>query len=581
MQHGVWAFGGFYDASMTLTRLLGPLAVIVLVLAAPGAHAQGAAGARPVQAAKPAQGTATAPDAATAPKAPSAAETFPADSIRVTLPKESAKLLEGGPHGGRMIVFLAAEGAPDVDGQPIDAPFFDNPQPMFSVAVDDLQPGSTVTLDAGALSFPVPIAQLEGSFRAQALFDRDRTERGHLAPGNLVSDVVTIHLGRDQADAPELTLSSVLPPLARPEAPNLRWFELRSERLSKAAGRDVVMRAGIALPPGWDDPNFRRRLFPAVYVIPGFGGRFTDAQRYARLLSLPTGQTVVPQAVWIVLDPEAPLGHHGFVDSPANGPWGTALVEEFIPALERNFRLIPRTAARIVTGHSSGGWSSLWLQLEHPDTFGACFSSSPDPLDFSRFQASDLYADTSIFTDAEGKERPSYRVPIAGKFEKVRMTVREEASMERVLGPARDSGEQWDAWSAMWSAVDPATRLPRPMFDAVNGTIDHGTVRSAWSRFDVAARVRADPARYVPIFRERVRLLCGSKDSYYLDRGVEGLQAALAEAAEALARKGQMLPDGPGYVRIVPDETHETMGAAAALRWNREMRDYLTANKLD
>ena len=105
MQHGVWASGGFYDASMTLTRLLGPLAVIVLVLAAPGAHAQGAAGARPVPAAKPAQGTATAPDAATAPKAPSAAETFPADSIRVTLPKESAKLLEGGPHGGRMIVF--------------------------------------------------------------------------------------------------------------------------------------------------------------------------------------------------------------------------------------------------------------------------------------------------------------------------------------------------------------------------------------------------------------------------------------------------------------------------------------------
>ncbi|NBQ16601.1 MAG: hypothetical protein EBU31_18785 [Proteobacteria bacterium] len=149
----------------------------------------------------------------------------------------------------------------------------------------------------------------------------------------------------------------------------------------------------------------------------------------------------MPQAVWIVLDPETPLGHHGFVDSAANGPWGTALVEEFIPALERQFRLIPRAEARIVTGHSSGGWSSLWLQLVNPEVFGACFSSSPDPVDFSRFQAGDLYADASVFCDAEGKERPSYRVPLVKQFDKVRMTVRDEAAMERVLGPARGSGD--------------------------------------------------------------------------------------------------------------------------------------------
>ncbi len=503
------------------------------------------------------------------------------DVIRVTLPKESAAILgtEGG--AGRMIVFLAAESTLQPGDEPLDAPFFDDPQPMYSVAVSDLAPGSTVTLGADAISFPEPIAMLDGTYRIQAVFDRNQTERGHIAPGNLVSAVSTVTFSRERPDVHDVALTIRMPEPDRPQEPNLRWFEMKSALLSRAAGRDVMMRAGVALPTGWDDPNFRRRMFPAIYVVPGFGGRYTGASGIARMLATPGTREVMPQAVWIVLDPESGLGHHGFVDSPANGPWAHALTEEFIPALERQFRLIPRTDARIITGHSSGGWSSLWLQLTHPETFGACFSSSPDPLDFSKFQAGDLYADTSIFTDSDGKERPSYRVPLTKQFDKVRMTVRDEVAMERVLGPARNSGEQWDAWSAMWSTLDPVTKLPRPMFETVTGTIDHGVVRNEWARYDIAALLRADPARYVPILRERVRLLCGARDSYFLDRGVQGLKDALLAATAAMQATGQMLPDGPGYVEIVPDETHDTMGTASRLRWNAEMREYLKARNLD
>ena len=503
------------------------------------------------------------------------------DVIRVTLPKESAAILgtEGG--AGRMIVFLAAESTLQPGDEPLDAPFFDDPQPMYSVAVSDLAPGSTVTLGADAIAFPEPIAMLDGTYRIQAVFDRNQTERGHIAPGNLVSAVSTVTFSRDHPDVHDVALTIRMPEPDRPQEPNLRWFEMKSALLSRAAGRDVMMRAGVALPTGWDDPNFRRRMFPAIYVVPGFGGRYTGASGIAHMLATPGTREVMPQAVWIVLDPESGLGHHGFVDSPANGPWARALTEEFIPALERQFRLISRADARIITGHSSGGWSSLWLQLTPPETFGACFSSSPDPLDFSEFQACDLYADNSIFTDSDGKERPSYRVPLTKQFDKVRMTVRDEAAMERVLGPARNSGEQWDAWSAMWSTLDPVTKLPRPMFETVTGTIDHGVVRNEWARFDIAALVRADPTHYVPILRERVRLLCGARDSYFLDRGVQGLKDALLAATAAMQATGQMLPDGPGYVEIVPDETHDTMGMASRLRWNAEMREYLKVRKLD
>ena len=514
--------------------------------------------------------------------APAQPAPVPADSVRVVLPEASSALLADGARSGRMILFLVNASAPPSRGAaPMDAPFFESPQPMYSVAVEALSPGKAVAIDANAVSFPLPLDQLDGRYRMQAVFDRDRAGRGHASPGNLASAVSEVSFRRGAADTAELQLSWRIDEEPLPEAPNLRWFEMKSALLSRATGRDVMLRAGIALPAGWDDPNHRRRIFPAVYVVPGFGGRRDAAASMARLLADPATRELVPQAAWVVLDPECPLGHHAFVDSAANGPWGTALVEELIPELERRFRLVRRPEGRIVTGHSSGGWSALWLQLEHPGTFGACFASSPDPVDFSRFQLSDLYSDASVFSDPEGKERPSYRVPLMKQFDKVCMTVREEASMERVLGPARDSGEQWDSWAATWSAVDPATKLPRPLFDSATGTIDRGVVRNEWSRYDIAARVRADPARFVPIFRERVRLLCGGRDGFYLERAVAGLQDALTAAADALMAKGQMLSEGPGYVTVAPEETHSTMAAAATVRWHREMRDWLRANGLD
>jgi hypothetical protein len=521
------------------------------------------------------------PPTAIAPMTPKPVAVPAKDVIRVTLPKESAAILGTESRTGRMLIFLAAPSLLQPGDEPLDAPFFDHPQPMYSVAVNDLAPGATVTFGADAIAFPDSIASLHGTYRVQAVFDRNETERGHLAPGNLVSAVTTATFNPEQSDVHDIALTIRIPEPDRPTGPNLRWFEMKSAILSRAMGRDVLMRAGIALPTGWDDPNFRRRMFPAIYVVPGFGGRHTGASGIANMLSTPGTREVMPQAVWIVLDPETALGHHGFVDSPANGPWARALTEELIPALERQFRLIPRTDARIITGHSSGGWSSLWLQLTHPETFGACFSSSPDPVDFSRFQACDLYADTSIFTDSDGKERPSYRVPLTEQFDTTRMTVRDEVAMERVLGPARNSGEQWDAWSAMWSTLDPVTKLPRPMFESIAGTIDHGVVRNEWARYDIASLLRADPALYVPILRERVRLLCGARDNYFLDRAVQGLKDALTSATTAMHATGQMVPDGPGYVEIIPGETHDTMGASSRLRWNTEIRDYLKLRKLD
>ena len=514
--------------------------------------------------------------------APSAPPPPDRDEIRVTLPASAATELGLGETGtsGRLLVFLIRDGARVGRAEPMDAPFFRDPQPLFGLDVPEWKPGETKSIDARSLGWPVSLDRLEGGFRVQAVLKRNGSGRGHLAPGNLFGGEASADFTLDGSERVELSLDRVLEEPKPAERPNLRWIEFRSELLSNALGTEVKHRAGVVLPKDYDNLKAKRRHWPVVYVIPGFGGSHLDAARVAERMTAPQAEEVLPQAIHVVLDPDGPLGHHGFVDGPNVGPRGTALVTEFIPHLESRLRIVAKPEARVVTGHSSGGWSSLWLQLNHPETFGACFSSAPDPVDFSRFQRTDLYRDANLFTDAEGKETPSYRVPLGPVDDRVLMTVREEIGVEHVLGPRGDSGEQWAAWAAMFSSRDPVTRLPRRAWAPETGEIDLATVEGEWSRFDIARMVSADWSRYAPIFAGKIRLLCGDRDSFYLDAAVRSLREKVDGLRKRDAERGVAPSAGAGYIELVRDATHDGVAATAALRWGREMREHFRRNGL-
>ena len=490
-----------------------------------------------------------------------------ADTYIITL--DSAARSE--PATGRVILFFITEqGRRWTRREPIEAPFFESPQPIASIAVKDFKPGDSVQVDGSLPAFPQPLDKLSGTVRVQALLDADQTERSHeQGPGNVASEVMNVDLSADKHDTVRITLTRRIEgPAARTDSPNLKWVRLRSEMLSAFYGRDVYHRAGVALPKPYNDPNWPRQQWPAIYVIPGFGGRDDGAEEYAAMLTLaPKIEEIAPIAVYIVLDPEAPLGHHGFADSANNGPRATALVKEFIPYLESQFRLVAKPEARLVTGHSSGGWSSLWLQLNHPAVFGGCWSSAPDPIDFSAFQMTDLDRDANIFADGSGAETPSYRCIVDSTLvAKPTMTVRQEVSMETAIDPDGRCGQQWAAWNAMFSPRDPATGLPMPMFDARSGAINRNIVRE-WAQFDITKMVSEDWNRFGPIVLNKMHLACGEEDSYYLNRAVERFSAAV-EKLRGEAR-------GEGYVLLVPGANHDALTARIFMRWNDEMRKHL------
>src|SRR5581483_9053105 len=158
-----------------------------------------------------------------------------------------------------------------------------------------------------------------------------------------------------------------------------------------------------------------------------------------------------PRVIAITLEQQTPYFPDSYsVNSANNGPYGDAIVEEVIPALEQQFRIIRKPYARILEGASTSGWQTLALILQHPDLFGGAWVLQPDPIDFRRYQLVDIYEDTNAFTLPTGPfttvERP-FRRTVEGQ---VLWTVRQVSRFEAVLGSHGRSGYQLEGWEAVY-----------------------------------------------------------------------------------------------------------------------------------
>jgi hypothetical protein len=271
---------------------------------------------------------------------------------------------------------------------------------------------------------------------------------------------------------------------------------------------------------------------------------------------------------WIVLDPESGNGHTLFADSANNGPRGKALTTELIPALEAKYHLKPDPFARLLRGHSSGGWSTLWLALTYPETFGATWSTSPDPVDFRRFQLPDIYGQKSMYTDPAGAEIPSERSQA-----KVKMTIRQENAAEEVLGADNTSGQQWDSWFAVFGPRNAAGH-PAALFDPKTGVIDHALAEQ-YRKYDIGELLRAQPGTYGLTLLQRCRIAVGDQDSYYLNEAVALLKADVDKLSFLQFPEGQH-----GYIKILPGFDHGSIFMSPELQHiPQEMVDHLVLHK--
>lgn len=452
------------------------------------------------------------------------------------------------PVSGRLIVFAQRVDPAGPRPDSIDIESFAPPADTAIAArdVDDLDHGENVRVDADDVAWPGAFARLpEGDYWVQALLDtnHDYAHFGRTG-GDITGPLRKVHLDAGGTFADTLVLDRVVPTLepwtfdhgtlpmildaAGHAKAHSHAYAFPSPSLEAFSGRQVMQRGWVLLPPGYDP----KKRYATVYSLATFSGNVPRLTFDVTLIDMLMVQGILPPMVWVFPDYAARGGTHEFADSVNNGPWGEAFVRELIPWVEGHYAVDRAPARRLLTGHSSGGWASLWLQVRYPDTFGGTWSTGPDPIDFHDFLNTDLYAKgANAYRGADGSVTPAAR-----RKGKVVANVEDVARIEHVLG---DTGGQLSSFEWSFSPRGDDGR-PVPLFDRRTGAVDP-TVAAYWRRYDIVALLGPHPDAAVV---KRLHVIVGAEDNYYLDGPVRRLAA---------------LPGLSPQVRIVEGRNHNDL----------------------
>lgn len=460
------------------------------------------------------------------------------------------------PISGRILLFMchSDEKEPARSGW---LNFFWDPQPVFGIDVTNLSPGVEVVFNSTnfwspeSLSYNGSDDMPPGTYYAQALVDLDNLHAGWHNPGNLYSPMVkcqggTLKLVMDK------TMAEEPPPK---DTDRVKRVEIRSKLLSDFCGREVMLHAGVIIPSTFrENPN---QQFPALYECPPSGMDYTAAWwRFEQEQKRKRNQSL--EMLRVYLGDQGPLGDTLCANSANNGPVGDALVQELIPEIEKQFRAIPQGHARFLKGHSAGGWSSLWLQVNYPDFFGGCWSTSPAPVDFSAFETMNIYEDKNGHWTRDGYPRPKARWWGPPFIPKVALTWPQFHRWLYVLGDPTQGDSVWSPRGA--------DGRPQPLIDPLTGRIDP-EVAAHWRQYDIVSLLKKNWGTLGPRLKGKLHVVCGGSDDYYLNVGVDNLRDFLKTT------------DYGGYVEIYPGDHSNYRSPELMDRFSREMAEHFAAGQ--
>lgn len=402
----------------------------------------------------------------------------------------------------------------DTKRDPINGPNLQRKQPFFAINVKNWNAGETIVLDHHTPAWPIKMNELNGTYGLQAVMDIDTTEKSFLAPGNGYSKKMIREIKGNKDEAINITIDQKFEEPVFNETPLTKEISLKSKLLSDFYGRPIVMKAAIILPPSYlENPN---RPYPAVYTLGGFNSRYYHISMGDWNQNRFQMNKMGLDKVFVFLDADCPTGNHVFADSENNGPRAQALIEELIPYIEKKYRVIPNASARLLTGQSSGAWTSMWLQVNYPDTFGGAWAVSPDPLDFTNFCGINLYTETNMFFDKTGKLRPLGR-----DGDKIIFTVKDVSDMEAVLGP----GGFLNTFEAVFSILG-KNGNPERLWDRETGEIDKNTLKS-WEKYDIRRLLEKNWPTLGPRLAGKLHVYVAKDDTVFLDQSVKCFKAAM------------------------------------------------------
>ena len=489
-----------------------------------------------------------------------AAKTPTDRSVEISFPPA----IHQAPITGRLLLMFSHTNDPEVRFQ---VGWVTSP-PAFGMDVSELRAGQSALFKGSVTGYPVnSLKDLPaGDYFVQALLnvytefhradghviwahmDQWEGQNFDLSPGNLFSVVQKVHLGAGGREKLKIQLTEVVPPVQVPvDTVWVKHIKIQSPLLTKFWGRPMYLGAVVLLPRDYESrPQMR---YPVIYQQGHFSHNApfdfrivpvseTEGERQVREShGVETGYEFYkawssdefPRAIAVTFLHPTPYYDDSYaVDSANNGPYGTAIMTELIPYLEKQFRIISEPYARMLVGGSTGGWEALALQLFHPNFFGGAWILYPDPIDFRRYQLIDIYRDENSFVLGSGDLPPSpiqSWAPVERSFYRAvdgqsLATVRQVSQVEAVFGSKDRSGGQLAIWDATYGPVGD-DGYPKPLWNRQTGEIDRGVALYMRDHgYDLRYFAKSNWSKIGQRLAGKLNLYCGDTDNFYLNLGV-------------------------------------------------------------
>ncbi len=478
-----------------------------------------------------------------------------AQSFSVTFPKEVSAM----PLDGRLLLCLSTDPSDEPRNQIDDTP---RTQLVFGLTVDGWQPGQAAVVDATAWGYPIRSLKdvPAGEYTVQAVLNKyetfhradgkivklhpDQGEGQHwnISPGNLISKPMKVTV--KPGGAISILLTNVIPPIPAPtDTRYVRHIRIQSAALTKFWGRPMFVSAIVLVPEGFDEhPN---ASFPLIIFHDHFVDDFEDFRTtppdpnlkpdYSERFHLAGYNRIqqeeaykfyqqwispgFPRVLIVKIQHANPFYDDYYAVNSANvGPYGDAIENELIPAIEKQFRAIGQGWARFTYGGSTGGWEALAVQVFYPEHYNGAFAACPDPIDFHAYTDIDIYNGKNFYY-LEGAHMRVPQPAMRDYLGHTLITTEDNNAYELALGDHGRSGEQYDIWQAVFGPVG-ADGYPAPIYDKVTGEIDHKVAEYWREYYDLEAILERNWATLGPELAGKIHIYVGSDDTYFLNDAV-------------------------------------------------------------
>jgi Putative esterase len=282
----------------------------------------------------------------------------------------------------------------------------------------------------------------------------------------------------------------------------------------------------VYLPPGYEAGG----RWPTAYLLRGhtgqldmWGNRRALAPTFLEQVDGLFGSGDVPGVVVVLVDGWTSWGGAQYLDTPAIGRYASYLCDDVVAWVDGRYRTVAAPGARILAGHSSGGYGALVNALRRPDVWGAVASHAGDAL----FECCYLPDVPTVARTLQGDYGGSW-----GSWW-------EDVATRGLL--TRDSDfpllNLWCMAACYSPGADGSVELPME---------PDGRLRpDVWERW-----LACDPVRLIARHAEAARswraawIDAGTRDESFLDVGARAVRRALSDAGVAEERIGFELHGG-------------------------------------